>query len=72
MKSPSRVCVSKNRTALLPRFFETDLTYADLGYVERHGTYRLLGEETHNGIQSYKVELVPAQQVYYSRVENNE
>src|SRR5262245_23869633 len=50
------------------RLFDTDLTYADLGYVERQGTYRLLGEETYKGVQSYKVELVPAQQVYYSRI----
>jgi outer membrane lipoprotein-sorting protein len=50
------------------RFFDTDLTYADLGYVDRQGNYRLLGEENRHGVQTYAVELVPAQQVYYSRI----
>ena len=50
------------------RFYDTDLTYADLGYVDRQGKYRLLGEEMHNGVRAYQVELVPAQQVLYTRI----
>jgi len=50
------------------RFFDTDLTYADLGYVERQGTYRLLGEEEQNGKQTYKIEFVPDREVFYSRI----
>lgn len=49
-------------------FFATDLTYADLGFVEDPGTYRLLGEEQRNGSLSYKVELIPTQQVYYAQI----
>jgi hypothetical protein len=50
------------------RFFDSDLTYADLGYVERQGKYRLLGEEAHNNLQTYKVEFVPDQTIFYSRI----
>jgi outer membrane lipoprotein-sorting protein len=47
---------------------DTDLTYADLGYVDQQGTYHLLGEEEHNGVQTYKLEFIPDQQVFYSRI----
>jgi len=50
------------------RFFDTDLTYADLGFIDRQGSYRLLGEEEHNGAPTYKIELVPVQKVSYSRI----
>ena len=50
------------------RFFDSDLTYADLGYVERQGTYRLLGELEHGGKQTYEIEFVPDQKVFYSRI----
>ncbi len=50
------------------RFFDTDLTYADLGFVDRQGAYRLLGEEEHNDVHAYKIEFVPAQKVFYARI----
>lgn len=50
------------------RFLDTDFTYADLGFVRRQGTYRLLGEEEYNGIRSYKIELIPQDEWYYSRI----
>jgi outer membrane lipoprotein-sorting protein len=50
------------------RFMDTDFTYADLGFVDRHGSYRLLGEEVHDGVQTYKIELVPRQQAFFSRI----
>jgi hypothetical protein len=50
------------------RFFDSDLTYADLGYVERQGTYRLLGEEEQHDQRTYKVEFVPDREVFYSRI----
>lgn len=50
------------------RFFGTDFTYADLGFVSRRGTYRLLGEETHAGVRAYKIEEVPQESWYYSRI----
>ncbi|MGE0825193.1 MAG: outer membrane lipoprotein-sorting protein [Candidatus Binatia bacterium] len=50
------------------QFLGSDFTYADLGFVDRHGQYRLLGPEQHKGKQAYKVELVPTEQWYYSRI----
>jgi outer membrane lipoprotein-sorting protein len=50
------------------RFFDTDLTYADLGYVEQQGNYRLLGQEERADQQTYKVEFVPNEKIYYSRI----
>lgn len=48
-------------------FMDTDFTYADLGFVSRRGTYRLLGEEEHAGVHAYKIEEAPKEQWYYSR-----
>lgn len=50
------------------RFLRTDFTYADLGFVSRRGAYRLLGEEDHAGVRAYKLEEVPKESWYYSRV----
>jgi len=50
------------------RFLDTDFTYADLGFIRRQGTYRLLGEEEHNSIRAYKIELIPQDEWYYSRI----
>jgi outer membrane lipoprotein-sorting protein len=50
------------------RFLGSDFTYSDLGFVSRRGTYRLLGEEVHNGVRAYKVEEVPKEQWYYARI----
>lgn len=50
-------------------FLGTDFTYADLGFVRLHPQYRLLGEEEHDGKQTYKIEeTVPKERAYYSRV----
>jgi hypothetical protein len=49
-------------------FLSTDFTYADFGIREPGGLYRLLGEETHSGAKAYKVETIPEEQCYYSRI----
>ncbi|MGH7965268.1 MAG: outer membrane lipoprotein-sorting protein [Candidatus Binatia bacterium] len=49
-------------------FLDTDFTLADLGFISRQGTYKLLGEEELNGMRTYKIELVPEEQWYYSRI----
>jgi hypothetical protein len=47
----------------------TDFTYADLGFIKLHGHYKLLGEEEHNGVRSYKIqEKVPQDLLYYSKI----
>lgn len=50
------------------RFLRTDFTYADLGFVSLQGAYRFLGEEQHAGVRAYKIEEVPKDQWYYSRI----
>jgi outer membrane lipoprotein-sorting protein len=50
------------------RFLDTDFTYADLEFVPLQGTYSLLGEEEHAGVRAYKVEIVPQEPWYYSRI----
>jgi Outer membrane lipoprotein-sorting protein len=50
-------------------FLGTDFTYADLGFINLHDrTYKLLGMEKHAGVWAYKVQEVPRQQWYYSRI----
>lgn len=50
-------------------FLDTDFTYADLGFIKLHGHYKLLAEEEHNGVRSYKIqEKVPQDLLYYSKI----
>ena len=50
-------------------FLGTDFTYADLGFVELHDYYHLLGEEERNGVRTYEIEeQVPQEWMYYSKV----
>jgi Outer membrane lipoprotein-sorting protein len=49
-------------------FLSSDFTYADLGLVDLHSTYKLLGEEQHDGVRAYKVQEVPRSQWYYTRI----
>jgi hypothetical protein len=50
------------------RFLRTDFTYSDLGFVPRRSTYRFFGEEQLAGVRAYKLEEVPRDQWYYSRI----
>jgi outer membrane lipoprotein-sorting protein len=50
-------------------FFDTDFTYADLGFVNLDGKYALLGQESLGGVSTYKIEeTVPFWRAYYSRI----
>ena len=49
-------------------FVESDFTYADLGFVDRSPTYKLLGTETRDGTVVYKLEEVPRETWHYSRI----
>ena len=49
-------------------FLNTDFTYADLGFVNPRERYELLGTEQRDGVQTYKVQAVPREQWYYSRI----
>jgi outer membrane lipoprotein-sorting protein len=50
------------------RFLRTDFTYSDLGFVHRRSAYRFLGEQQHAGVRAYRIEEVPQDQWYYSRI----
>jgi hypothetical protein len=49
-------------------FLNTDFTFADLGFVSPRERYELLGRESRDGVQAYKVQAVPHEQWYYSRI----
>jgi hypothetical protein len=50
-------------------FFATDFTYQDLGFVALGGGgEKLVGTETHDGVQAYKLEDHPINNPYYSKV----
>ncbi len=50
-------------------FLSTDFTYADLGFVRRDASYKVLGSETRDGVRTSKIEAVPRDQWYYSRID---
>jgi hypothetical protein len=55
-------------TAFQP-FLDTDFTYYDLGFVELDDRgFTFLAEETHDGVRSYKVQQIPNNPWYYSRI----
>jgi len=50
-------------------FLGTDFTYADLGFIQLHEGYKLLGREEHAGVRAYKVEeKVPQERLFYSKI----
>jgi outer membrane lipoprotein-sorting protein len=49
-------------------FLNTDFTYAELGFLDYSGSYRLLGEEVRGQEKAYKVEFTPKSTWRYSRV----
>ncbi len=49
-------------------FFGTDFTYVDMDIKDPGGTSRLIGNEEYKGKKVYKVETVPEEQCYYSRI----
>jgi len=48
-------------------FLNTDFTYADLGFVRQDARYKVVGNETRDGVATTKVEGIPREQWYYSR-----
>jgi outer membrane lipoprotein-sorting protein len=52
-------------------FLDSDFTYADLGFVDRTTTNKLLGTETVDGKKAYKVQSIPGQTTkdwYFSKI----
>jgi hypothetical protein len=49
-------------------FYGTDFTYADIGIRDLGGTHKFLSEEMHADMRAYKLETIPLEQCYYSRI----
>lgn len=63
----------KRTTRIVPinaydSFQGTDFTYSDIGFIDVRGTHKLLGEEEHAGVAVYKIETIPNETWYYSRI----
>lgn len=46
----------------------TDFTWSDLGISDPGGEHRFLAQEEHAGKQTYKIETIPEEKRYYSRI----
>jgi hypothetical protein len=64
--------IGRVRTVVSPEafsaFLNSDFTYADLGFVNLRARYSVVGEATVDGTHAYRLESVPSQQWYYSRI----
>ena len=49
-------------------FLGTEYTYSDLGFFDASGKYQLVGEEEHGGAKTYKVEGLPRNDYYDSKI----
>ena len=57
-----------DNTTVYESFIGTDFTYSDIGIADAAGEHKLLGEEEYNNKKVYKVETIPKQKWYYSRI----
>ena len=63
----------KRMTTLAPvnsydSFQGTDFTYSDFGFINVEGTHKILGTAEHEGAEAYKIETIPEDRSYYSRI----
>ncbi len=49
-------------------FLTSEYTYADLGLVDLHATYKVLAEEPRDGVDAYELQATPRDPRYYSRI----
>ena len=49
-------------------FLNSDFTFADLGFVDLRAAYTLVGTEDVSGKKAYRVQAVPKQQWYYTKI----
>jgi len=49
-------------------FQGTDFTYSDMGFIDVRGSHKLLEEEEYGGVAAYKVETIPEEKFYYSKI----
>ncbi len=49
-------------------FQGTDFTYSDIGFINVQGIHKLLGEVEHKETRAYKIETIPEDRSYYSRI----
>ena len=49
-------------------FLGSDFTHSDLGFETVRGTFKLLSSGTHDGVEAYQIEAIPADRWYYQRI----
>lgn len=57
-----------SRLTIYESFLGTDFTYADFGFQDPGGTYKLIGEENCAGVKALKIENIPGETWYYSKI----
>ncbi len=57
-----------SRLTIYESFLGTDFTYADFGFQDPGGTYKILGEENYAGAKAIKIENIPRETWYYSKI----
>ena len=57
-----------SRLTIYESFLGTDFTHADFGLQDPGGTHKILGEETRAGEKTYKLENVPKEKWFYSKI----
>jgi len=64
--------IGRVRTVISPEafsaFLNSDFTYSDLGFTPLRSTYSLQGEDSTQDVHTYRIEAVPAQRWYYTRI----
>lgn len=50
-------------------FLNSDFTFADIGFVDLQAAYTLVGTEDVSGKKAYRIQAVPKQQWYYTKIE---
>lgn len=59
---------SLTRLTAYESFLGTDFTHGDIAFQDPGGTYRLLGEEDYAGTKALKIENIPRETWYYSKI----
>jgi outer membrane lipoprotein-sorting protein len=59
---------SLSKLTIYESFLGTDFTHADIGFQDPGGTYSIIGEEKYAGTKAMKIENIPTETWYYSKI----